>query len=91
MLSEKLRRLMAGALCGAMLFTLPACQEDPEGSIVANKDMDKLISQGAESGGESRVDAGELIEDAKKTETYKTTLDSPNLKVKAEVDAGVPG
>lgn len=89
MLSEKLRRLMAGALCGAMLFTLPACQEDPEGSIVANKDMDKLISQGAESGGESRVDAGELIEDAKKTETYKTTLDSPNLKVKAEVDAQV--
>ena len=72
-----------------MLLALSACQEDPEGSIVANKDMDKLISQGAESGGESRVDAGELIEDAKKTETYKTTLDSPNLKVKAEVDAQV--
>ena len=86
---QKLKRLIAGALCGAMLLALPACQEDPEGSIVANKDMDKLISQGAESGGESRVDAGELIEDAKKTETYKTTLDSPNLKVKAEVDAQV--
>ena len=54
MLSEKLRRLMAGALCGAMLFTLPACQEDPEGSIVANKDMDKLISQGAGRAGWTR-------------------------------------
>jgi hypothetical protein len=49
---QKLKRLIAGALCGAMLLALPACQEDPEGSIVANKDMDKLISQGAESGGE---------------------------------------
>ena len=87
MTDKKLKRLTA-ALCAAMLFALPACQEDPEGSIVAHKDMDKLISQGAASD-ESRVDAGELIVDAQKTESYKTSIDSPGLKVKVEVDSQV--
>ncbi len=86
---QKLKRLIAGALCGAMLLALPACQEDPEGSIVAHKDMEKLISEGAKSTDESRVDAEQLIEDAKKTESYETTLDNSGLKVKAEVNAQV--
>ncbi len=86
---KRTMKKLAAALCAALLLTLPACQENPEGSIIANKDMDKLISEGAESGGESRVDAEELIEDAKKTETYKTTIDRPNLKVNVEVDAQV--
>ena len=80
---------LAALLCAAVLTaSLAACQEDPEGSIVANKDMDKLIEEGAASDG-SRVDAGELIEDAGKTEAYKTTIESQNLEVKAEVDAQV--
>lgn len=84
----KLRRFAAALLCGAILLTLSACQEDPEGSIVAHKDMDKLISEGAASN-ESRVDAEELIGKAQETETYKTSIDNPNLKVKVEVDAQV--
>lgn len=93
MLSRKLKRLAAAVLCGAVLMTTAACQEDPEGSIVANKDMDKLISQGAASDNESRVDAGELITKAQETETYSTTIDSQNLGVKVEVNAkvDVPG
>lgn len=80
---------LAALLCAAVLTaSLAACQEDPEGSIVANKDMDKLIEEGAASDG-SRVDAGELIKDAGKTEAYKTTIESQNLEVKAEVDAQV--
>lgn len=93
MLSKSLKRLAAAVLCGAVLMTTAACQEDPEGSIVANKDMDKLISQGAASDDASRVDAGELISKAQETETYTTTLDNPNLGVKVEVNAqvDVPG
>lgn len=89
MLNRKLKRLTAAVLCGAMLFTLPACQEDPEGSIVANKDMDKLISQGAASADESRVDAEELINDAQETETYQTTIENENLGVTVSVNAQV--
>lgn len=93
MLSKNLKRLAAAVLCAAVLMTFPACQEDPEGSIVANKDMDKLISQGAASDDASRVDAGELITKAQETETYATTINSQNLGVKVEVNAqvDVPG
>lgn len=89
MLKRKLKRLAAAALCGAVIFTLPACQEDPEGSIVANKDMDKLISQGAASADESRVDAEELINDAQETEIYQTTIENENLGVTVSVNAQV--
>lgn len=80
---------LGAVLCAAVLIALPACQENPEGSIVAHKDMDKLISQGAAQDDSSRVDAGKLIADAGRTETYKTSIDSPNLKVKVDVDAQV--
>lgn len=92
MLKTNLKRIATAALCAAMLITFTACQEDPEGSIVAHKDMDKLISQGAATD-ESRVDAEELISDAAKTETYRTTIENPNLNVTVSVDAqvDVPG
>ena len=84
-----LQKSISAALCAAMLMTFSACKEDPNGSIVAHKDMDKLISQGAASDSESRVDAQELIVDAQKTEEYKVTLDNPNLGVNVKVDAQV--
>lgn len=88
MLNMNWKKWTTAALCGLMLLTLPACQEDPDGSIVAHKDMDKLISQGAASD-ESHVDAGELISAAQETETYRTTLENEGLGVKVNVDAQV--
>lgn len=76
------------ALCAALALSLAACQENPEGTIVAHKDMDKLISQAAASD-PGKTGAEEVVADAKKTEAYQTTLDNENLGVTAKVDASV--
>ena len=82
------KRCAALGLCAALSLSLAACQENPEGSIVAHKDMDQLISQAAKSG-ESQVGAVEVIAGAKEYESYQTTIESENLKVKVNVDAQV--
>lgn len=76
-------------LSPVLAFTFTACQEDPDGSIVAHKDMDKLISQAAASE-EGQVDAAALQADvAENFEAYQASLENEGLGVRAEVDARV--
>lgn len=95
MFAKIFKRMTAALLCGAMLLSLVACQEDPEGNIVVHKDMDKLISQAArpaESGGESgqsRVEAADIVEEVKQVESYQTEIDNEGLNVKVSVNAQV--
>ena len=87
MLKPSLRkRLAALALCGVLTLSLAACQEDPEGTIVAHKDMDKLISQAAASE-PGKVDAVQVAEDT--PPGYQTTLKNEELGVTVNVDAQV--
>lgn len=80
------KRLTALALCGALALSLAACQEDPEGTIVAHKDMDKLIFQAAASE-PGRVDAAQVAEDT--PPGYQTTLKNEELGVTVNVNAQV--
>ncbi len=80
------KRLAALALCGALALSLTACQEDPEGTIVAHKDMDKLISQAA-GAGDGQADAAQVVQDT--PPDYQTTLKSEELGVTVNVKASV--
>lgn len=82
------KRAAAAFLCGALALGLAACQENPEGTIVAHKDMEKLISQAGEAGS-SVVGAQDLVNSAKQMESYQTTIENENLNVKITVDAQV--
>jgi len=84
-------RIAAGVLCVGLALGCAGCQEDPEGSIVKHKDMDKLISQAAGAGSqEGAVDAAGLQEDvAQNFESYKVELADESLGVQLSADAQV--
>lgn len=83
------KKWAACLLCVGMACSFWGCQEDPEGSVVVHKDMNKLVSQAAASGPE-RVDAKEVAKEvAQSYESYQTTLENESLGVKVQVDARV--
>lgn len=84
---KKAKPFIAIFLSAVLTLGLGACQENPEGSIVAHKDMDKLISQAAQSDPEHT--AQDVVSSARQTESYRTTLENESLQVKANVDAQV--
>ena len=47
MLKPTVKKLAALTLCALLALPLAACQENPEGSIVAHKDMEKRRSAAA--------------------------------------------
>ncbi|WP_322170519.1 DUF6034 family protein [Acutalibacter caecimuris] len=88
MKQENMGKRLAALLCSLALLAMPACQEDPEGSIVVHKDMDKLISQATGTGSQA-VAGGEVVAQAKETETYRATVENPELGVTVNIDAQV--
>ena len=73
----------------SLIFSLTACQENPEGSIIVHKDMDNLISK-AQEDGESKVEAADIVNEvAKQYETYQTAIENGNLGVTVNVNAQV--
>lgn len=80
------RWLAALAIWAVLALSLTACQEDPNGTIVAHKDMDKLISQAAASE-PGKVDAAQVAEDT--PPGYQTTLKNEELGVTVNVNAQV--
>lgn len=83
------RKWMAWALCAGLVLGCAGCQEDPEGSIVKHKDMDKLISQAAGSQA-GRQDVVDLQADvAENYESYQAELADESLDVQISVDAQV--
>lgn len=71
------------ALSAALL--LSACQQNPDSSIVVNKDMEHLIEDAG------KVDETSVAVEniAENYETYQTTLSSDAMKVSVNVDAKV--
>ncbi|MCI9552609.1 MAG: hypothetical protein HFE94_03630 [Acutalibacter sp.] len=83
------KRAIALILCAGLAISLAACQENPEGSIVAHKDMDKLISQAA-APDQEKAQAGDIAQEVSQNyESYQVNLDSESLGIKAQVDAQV--
>jgi hypothetical protein len=82
---EKQMKRKAAVTAIAMAFTmgLSGCQENPDSSIVVNKDMDKLIEEA-----QSDEDTAGL-EDMKQYDTWQTTLSDESLNVEVDVDAKV--
>lgn len=77
------RKAAVTAIAMAFMMGLSGCQENPDSSIVVNKDMDKLIEQAQDD----ENSAG--MEDMKQYDTWQTTLEDESLNVKISVDAQV--
>lgn len=75
------KKLLSVGLCCATLFSFSACQQNPDSSIVKNKNMDSLIEQA--TGG----DGADVF--ARQYDTYKTTIQDDALHVTVNVDAQV--
>ena len=77
----RVKRIVCGVLCAALLLSFAACQQSPDSSIVVNKNMDALIEQAT-----SGEDSGVL---AQAFDTYKTTFTDDSFGVTVNVDAQV--
>ena len=73
------------------VIALSGCQNNPESSIVKNKDMDKLIEQAKEtpSPNASSKPKEDLKQMEEKYDSYKTSFCDDKLKVNVDVDAKV--
>lgn len=69
----------------AAVLLLSACQQNPDSSIVVNKDMDRLI----EEAGKEEGAAVELTDMAENYDSYQTTLQDDSMRVTINVDAKV--
>lgn len=79
------RRGMALVLSWFIALMLAGCADNPEKSVVKEKNMDKMLEEAGAGNGEESYD--EVKEEVKKYETYQTRIEDKNLKVVAEVDA----
>ena len=83
------KKFLAAGLCAVLLYSMSACQENPEGSIIVHKDMDNLISK-AQEDDPSKVEAADLVDEvAENYEIYRTTIEDKNLGVTVNVNAKV--
>lgn len=81
------RRRMALVLSWFMALMLAGCADNPEKSVVKEKNMDKMLEEAGAGNGEESYD--EVKEEVKKYATYQTRIEDKNLKVVTEVDAKV--
>ena len=78
-------RLLGLLACFSMSVAMAGCQENPEESVVVNKDMDNLIEEATKEDDEGF----DIEEDAGKYNTYKTEITNEALGVHVMVDAKV--
>ncbi len=72
----------------AMMCLLAGCAENPDASIIQNKDFDNLIEEAENT--EESVNMEEMSQEVtEKYNTYETTIQDDNLHVKVEVNAQV--
>lgn len=83
-----MRRMIAMAMAGILTITLAGCADNPEKSVVQEKDMEKMLEQ-AESKDDSSSYEQVKEELTKNYETYKTQIKDKKLKVTVDVDAKV--
>lgn len=79
------KNAVSAIICGIMVFSLAACQSNPETSIIKNKDMDKLIEE-AQNPGEDDVSMDALVDQYNQ---YQASIKDEKLGVSVNVDAKV--
>lgn len=79
------KRKIAGILVVTAALALTGCQKNPEGSIVTNKDFNKMVEQAEDTQG-GTSDVGSL---ATAYDVYQTTVSNESLGVTVNVDAKV--
>ena len=84
-MKKRFRFVYIGAAMCMMTAFFSGCQENPDSSIVVNKDMDHLIEE-AQKDGESGTDIANI---AGEYETYQTSFSDESLGVTVNVDAKV--
>lgn len=84
-MKKRFRFVYIGAAVCMMTVFFSGCQENPDSSIVVNKDMDHLIEE-AQKDGESGTDIANI---AGEYETYQISFSDESLGVTVNVDAKV--
>lgn len=84
-MKKRFRFVYIGAAVCMVTAFFSGCQENPDSSIVVNKDMDRLIEE-AKKSDENSVNMEDI---ASIYETYQTTLSDESLGVTVNVDAKV--
>lgn len=74
-------------MAGLMACLLAGCADNPEKSVVREKNMDKMIDEAQKADGADSYE--QVKEDVKKYESYKTKIQDKRLKVTVNVDAKV--
>lgn len=72
----------------AMMLGLSGCADNPESSIIQNKDFDNMLEEAQDT--EESVDMEDMSQDVEENyDTYVTSLSDDNLHVTVNVDAKV--
>lgn len=74
-------------LTGMMVLALAGCADNPEKSVVREKNMDKMLEEAEKTDDASSYE--QVKEEVKKYETYQTQIKDDNLNVTVDVDAKV--
>lgn len=82
------KKKIAIALLTVMMVSLSGCAENPDTSVVQNKNMDSMIEK-AESTEETANNYEDVVEELEKTSNYKTEIADESLGVTVSVDADV--
>lgn len=81
------KKVMAWMMSGILVFALAGCAENPEQSIVKEKNMDKMLEEAKNTDNTSSYD--EVKEEMQQYETYQTHIKDRKLKVTVDVEAKV--
>lgn len=81
------RKVRAWMMSGVLVLVLAGCAENPEQSIVKEKNMDKMLEEAQETDNASSYE--EMKEEMQQYETYQTQIKDENLNVTVDVDAKV--
>lgn len=83
------KRRIALAFWLAAIMCLTACAENPESSVVKNKNMDDMISKAQESGEDVSGYADVVGEVSDNAQSYVNTLEDASLGVSVNINASV--
>lgn len=81
------RKRVVWIMSGIIAIALAGCADNPEQSVVREKNMDKMLEEAAEP--DDANSYGEVKQEVEAYEKYETKLQNKKLKVKVDVNAKV--
>lgn len=81
------RNKIVWMISGILIFSMTGCAGNPEKSVVREKNMEKMLQEAEATDHASSYE--EVKEELKQYESYQTTIQDKDLKVKVDVDAKV--